>query len=367
MRYIMSAIVILAACSISAFAQDEAKLKVGSEAPAITGLEFVQGELAANPKVRVVEFWATWCGPCRQSIPHINELYQAQRGKGLEVIGISDEKREKVEPFIRQQAGRMTYTVACDPEKAMVQAFMQAAGKSGIPCAFVIGQNNKIVYIGHPMEEEFARAVKLSLEGRYDPVLSKKADPLLEAARRAVKSKNFKDAYKRFDEVIALDPAVFVDTAIEKYRVMLCEEQNVAAASEYAKLLAKNFTEASDAGALRDLAIALSSDSRVTRYDNELAMVAAQAMMKVARSGDPSPHATVASVWYAMGDFAKAVECQKKAVRVADPMEKPSYKTTLDAYELALKRGAKVTVPSASASDKKEPAVVPSTVPADSH
>lgn len=362
MRILAALCIALTVAGFSPMLQDEPALKVGSTAPAIEGLEFVQGELAASPKVRVVEFWATWCGPCLQSIPHINELYQAQRSKGLEVVGISDEKREKVEPFVRKRSGQMSYTVAIDTEKKMNQAFMQAAGKNGIPCAFVIGSNNKIVYIGHPMEEEFARAVKLSLDGRYDPVLSKKAAPLIEAARRAVKTRNFKDAYVRFDEVIALDPTIFTDAAIEKYRVILNDEKNTVAAKAYAQELTLAFSAASDAPALRDLALTLSSDPRVSQYDNDLALAAAQAMVKAAPSSDPSAQSTIASVYYAKGDFLKAVEAQKKAVRLADPSVKASLRPTLDAYELALKRGVKVTVP-ATTSATTTPAV-PTTVPA---
>lgn len=348
------------ACAVVTSAQDESKLKVGSFAPAIEGLEFVQGELAAAPTVRVVEFWATWCGPCRQSIPHINDLYQANVGRGLEVIGISDETRNKVEPFVRQQAGRMGYKVAVDPEKKMVAAFMQASGQSGIPCAFVIGQNNKIVYIGHPMNEEFERAVKMSLEGRYDPVLSRKAEPILEAARRAVKSRNFKDAYKRYDEVIALSPSVFTDTALEKYRVMVNDERDTVGAKALANALFTEFTESSDAGALRDLAVALSTDSRVSTYDLDLALKCAEEMQKASPGGDPSPLATLASVWYAKGNFAKAVENQKKAVRLAAPSAKGAFKVTLESYELAEKRGAKVPVAAtAPASGAAEPTTVP--------
>ncbi len=356
----------LVAIAFAPIPQETPKLIVGSDAPSVEGLEFVQGELVTNPKVRVVEFWATWCGPCRQSIPHINELYLSQRANGLEVIGVSDETRAKVEPFIRKQGSQMSYTVAIDPDKKVNGAFMQAAGQGGIPCAFVIGQNNKVVFIGHPMSEEFAQAVKLSLLGRYDPVLSKKAEPLLAAARRAINAKNYKDGYRRFDEVIALDPTVFTDAALEKYRAMLNDEKNLAAAKIYAKELSDAFVAAGDSGPLRDLALTFSSDPRVTVYDNELAMVAAEAMLRVASGGDPSANATMASVWYAKGDFAKAVEFQKKAIRVADPLAKSSFKPTLAAYELAVKRGTKVAVPVAASlpiSTQEKPETVPAGTP----
>lgn len=340
--------------------QDAPKLIVGSDAPSLDGLEFVQGELVSSPKVRVVEFWATWCGPCKQSIPHINEIYQSQRGNGLEVIGVSDETRAKVEPFVRKQQGQMSYTVAIDPEKKVNQAFMKAAGQNGIPCAFVIGQNNKIVFIGHPMSDEFAKAVKYSLLGRYDPILTAKAQPILDAARRSFKLKNYKEGYLRLDEVIALDPGIFSDVAIEKYRVLLNDEKDAARAKAYAKDLTTAMSSAGDAGALRDLALTLSSVPGMSEYDNDLALAAAEAMVKASASADPSAQSTLASVFYARGDFAKAVEAQKKAVRLADPSCKAAYKPTLDAYELALKRGTKVVVPAAaSASTATVPAGKP--------
>ena len=366
MRNIIIACATLTLLALAPIPQDAPKLAVGATAPSIDGLEFVQGEAVTTPKVRVVEFWATWCGPCKVSIPHINELYQAQHANGLEVIGVSDETRAKVEPFVRKQGSQMSYTVALDPEKKINSAYMQAAGQIGIPCAFVIGQNNKIVYIGHPMDPEFARAVKLSLTGRYDPVLSKKAAPILDAARNAINAKNFKDGYRRFDEVIALDPTVFSDVSIEKYRVMLNDEKNTVGAKNYAKELTTAFAAAGDATALHDLALTLSSDPRVSIYDNDLALVAAEAMLKSASSGDPSANSTIASVFYARGEFAKAVEAQKKAMRLASPSAKSSYKPTLDAYELAVKRGTKVAVPavtSAPSATGEKPTTVPVTVP----
>jgi len=348
--------------------QDQKKLGVGDSVPSLEGLDFVQGSMddlsASGTKVLVVEFWATWCGPCLKSIPHINEMYQNFQDQGLVVVGVSDEKRSKVEPFVKKRGSEMSYPVAIDAEKKVSDAFMAASGQKGIPCAFVTtvqsGQSGKVVYIGHPMAPEFETAVRLSLTGRYDPVLTKKAQPSIDAARRAIATKNYKDGYKRFDEVIALDPAIFAPIAIEKYGVMLNDEGNEAGAKAYAAELLKGLVTLGDAAALRDLAIELSSKPANKSYDYDLAMQAAEAMLKVAGKNDPVALATVAGVEYARGDFSKAVESQKKAYRIASPSRKAAFKSTLDAYELALKKGVKVKVPETA----QAPAGPVETVPA---
>jgi thiol-disulfide isomerase/thioredoxin len=59
-------------------------------------------------KVVVINFWATWCGPCREEIPHFNKLYSNYKGQGLEIIGISmDDGPDVVKEFAREL--RMEY------------------------------------------------------------------------------------------------------------------------------------------------------------------------------------------------------------------------------------------------------------------
>src|SRR5882757_3255499 len=67
-----------------------ATLNVGDPAPRLQPGKWVQGEAVkefARDKVYIVEFWATWCGPCRVSIPHLNELHAKLKDKGVIVIG----------------------------------------------------------------------------------------------------------------------------------------------------------------------------------------------------------------------------------------------------------------------------------------
>ena len=144
----------------AAFAQD-ATLKIGDPAPEIKA-EFVQGEKVESfekNQVYVVEFWATWCPPCRTSIPHLNDL-QKKYGDKVIVIGLDafEQDPSKVKPFIEKMGEKMTYRVALDsvPEGAspsdgfMAKNWMMAAKQRGIPTAFIVA-DGKIASSGHPM------------------------------------------------------------------------------------------------------------------------------------------------------------------------------------------------------------------------
>eukprot|EP00937_MAST-01D_sp_MAST-1D-sp2_P008294 g8294.t1 len=128
-----------------------AKLEVGERAPAevFDGLRFVQGA-AVKPKpgvVTVLEFWATWCPPCKTAIPHLNELYRQHRGSGVQFVGVSAEAEGTVAPFIQQMGDNFTYPVALDPSRGCHDAFPSR----GIPNAYVIGKDGCVAWTGHPM------------------------------------------------------------------------------------------------------------------------------------------------------------------------------------------------------------------------
>src|SRR5439155_26475767 len=96
-----------------------AALKVGDPAPKLEVSKWIQGEAVrefARDKAYIVEFWATWCGPCRVSIPHLNELHIKFKDQGLIVIGqdILEKDPDLVAPFVKKMGGQMTYRVALD-------------------------------------------------------------------------------------------------------------------------------------------------------------------------------------------------------------------------------------------------------------
>ncbi|MEY4484496.1 MAG: hypothetical protein RL693_1948 [Verrucomicrobiota bacterium] len=123
----------------------ELKLQFSGKAPEIKG------------KPYVLEFWATWCPPCRQSIPHLNELNKKYKALGLTFIGATSEDRQTVRNFLKDVP--IDYTVAFDNDGKLNKSF----GIEGIPHAMIVNKEGKIVWEGHPMsmpESELDAVVK---------------------------------------------------------------------------------------------------------------------------------------------------------------------------------------------------------------
>ncbi|NLB69077.1 MAG: TlpA family protein disulfide reductase [Lentisphaerae bacterium] len=126
--------------------------KIGDVAPEMKISKWVQGKAfeVKEGQVTVVEFWATWCPPCRTSIPHLNDLYNKYKDKGVVMVGVSSESEKTVKKFVKNMGKKMEYPVAIGSAKTTM-GYMDAFKARGIPHAFVIGHDGKFAWHGHPM------------------------------------------------------------------------------------------------------------------------------------------------------------------------------------------------------------------------
>lgn len=94
-------------------------------------------------KIVVLEFWATWCPPCRTTIPHLVKMYKTYKDKGVVFVSLTNEPRQTVEPFVGKMG--MVYPVGGGSPTGRVY------GVRGIPHAFIIDASGAVVWQGHPM------------------------------------------------------------------------------------------------------------------------------------------------------------------------------------------------------------------------
>lgn len=100
-------------------------------------------------KVVLVDFWATWCGPCRAEVPNVLKMYQAYHDKGFEVLGISlDEQAEQAETYIKQTKIPWPTMFSKNPaERGWRNPMAVYYGVSGIPLAILVDREGKVVHM----------------------------------------------------------------------------------------------------------------------------------------------------------------------------------------------------------------------------
>jgi peroxiredoxin len=144
---------------------------VGDEAPELQIKEWIQGgpinlKDAPGKGIYVIEFWQTECPHCLESLPYLSILQEQYKKDGVVFIGITGEDAAVVRTFLEKNkdAG---YALAVDDDDKTYEQFMGAFGVSGVPHAFVIGRQGRVLWEGHPMGG-LDKVLPMVVADRYD-------------------------------------------------------------------------------------------------------------------------------------------------------------------------------------------------------
>jgi thiol-disulfide isomerase/thioredoxin len=338
-----------------------AQLMVGDKAPRLQTGKWIQGEPVAafaSNHIYIVELWATWCGPCVQSIPHLNQLWQRFQDKGVIIVGqdVSDSD-EAVAPFVKKMGDRMTYRVALDDKSQYAGGWMaehwwkRKVNIHGIPMAFVINRDGFIAWIGHPMalkEQVLADIVAgnydmacAAVEYRKELQLDKKFQELKQKLYSAIENKKWTEAEFAMDQIDNLLPKFKKSFTEQRLKILLGKKE-----FDDAYQFADTFSEAHAKDDVWQNKLAWTIVTAGTVNDRCIGLAESMAERAVQLSKGKENEAgaldTLARAQFMRGKKQEAVSTGEKALNiVSDLEEKGRLESRLASYQAGVLPNAK--------------------------
>jgi thiol-disulfide isomerase/thioredoxin len=357
---LLSAILAMFASSVKA-----EELTFGSDAPKLDVKEFVKGDEVTSfekGKVYVVELWATWCGPCLQSIPHLTALQKKHSDVTFIGVAILQEDQDEVAKFVKKMGDKMDYRVALDnvtdekdPESGKtVENWMKAANAQGIPTAFIVNGEGKIAWIGHPMEMDepvariaagdwdIAAEVKKITEAKE---LREKMMKVFARVRKQMEAfKGSGDPTKVFEELDAATEAFPQQTELFR-KVRFDIMTHSKGLSEQAVELGQQIIESQkedDVEILNELAWVIVNPDRSEKSEPKLVSFALKIALKadqLCKEENPVVADTLGKAYFDDGKIEKAIETQERVMKLIEGTqlaEDRKFKRRLRQYQRAL-------------------------------
>lgn len=370
-RYNAIVVVIYCLFAIIAYPKPEQtpKLNIGDDAPTLANVVWIKGEPVERferDQIYVVDFWATWCKPCIDMIPHLNNIAK-KYGRQVTVIGVSVERGKRplnetkriVEAFVRRRSEYMEYSVALDdPTKnAAFRDWLEASAITTIPTAFVIDQRGKVAAIITGQKKQLEAAVEAVLGGKATAVqmtdlLREQRDAEIayaqrlaeSAALRTAESKgDFGAALNAVDAMIAQRPEQeYGDWALWFERIRFCFHISPEKGIESAERLAAdpNVCSKFNLPLNRDQLLAkiggviLAEDGLQLRaYEYAIACIQKTLPQITEGQSRYSALLLLASGYYRLGDLERATKFQSEGI---DTAERWARKFNSRGYDLGL-------------------------------
>lgn len=322
-------------------------LGIGDKAPPLKVETVVKGKAVNLDKgLHVVEFWATWCGPCKVSIPHLTEMAKKYKGKvdftGVSVWENGDDQLGQVKKFVAAMGPKMDYNVAFDgAAKAMDTGYMKASGSNGIPTAFLV-KDGQVIWIGHPMDG-LDKTIDQVIAGKYDVQAAKvefdkKAAAQAEAEKKqaemqklltpvmdALKEGSFDDALDEIDKLEASHPDLKPQLRSMRFGILL--QTGNPKMLDFAKNLVESDLK-DNADALNSFAWALiDPESKIAKRNYEAALIIAERAAKASDMKDGMILDTYALALFKNGKTKEAIENQTKAIELSKSDKRVDEKT----------------------------------------
>lgn len=321
-------------------------LRIGDQAPMPHLARILKGDTEFEPfpegGVTVMEFWATWCGPCRAGMPHISELQEKYADRDVTIVGVTREKPEVVEAFLAKPEwdDKTRYTMALDDEGRTSTAYMKAANRNGIPCAFIVDQEGRVAWIGHPMtmDQPLAKIVAGDwdvMEARKEYEEAQRSQQVMMQVRRSMmdaqRTGDYTDAIKTLDRAMKQMPGNR-DLEMMRFKMMIGPAADPEGYEIGWKLFKAN---RDDAMMLNEIAWYVLDDASVGDRDLVFAMAVAKAANEAAGGNDAAILDTLARAYFEQGDVDTAIKYQEKAVGKADGPMADQLRKVLEQYRAA--------------------------------